>query len=53
MNILDLYLHNSTGKLCRVRAFSWRWWILTALIGVCSVALSWGALVLLSLAFGY
>lgn len=53
MNILDLYLHNSTGKLCRVRAFSWRWWILAALIGGAGAAAIWIMTVVLALACGY
>lgn len=51
MNILDLYLHNSTGKLCRVRAFSWRWWLFAVAGGVGGAAVLWALLFALSLVF--
>lgn len=52
MSILDLYLHNSSGKLCRVPAFSGRWWILAALIGIGGTACFWLTAALLALICG-
>ncbi len=53
MHILDLYLKNSSGKRCRIPAYSWRWWLFTvggAILGAAGLYLY---TVLLALACGY
>ncbi len=53
MHFLDLYLTNSSGKECRIPAFTWRWWVLAALIGGAGAAAIWSMTVVLALACGY